>query len=257
MYLLLACSALGLASPLVGAHRGQIQGEPENTIRAFNHAIAAGVDIIELDLRETADGQIVIMHDPSVRRTTDRSGRVIEMTVASIRQLDAGIKFGPEFKGERVPLLGEVLNLAKGRRIRLLLDIKDGARIDLAKVIDLARGHGVAGQIVIGVRRVFDLQIVKMIDPNIKTLGFVADRGEIDKFFENGADIVRVWSDWIVKDDGLVENLVRKRRPVWVLVGRSIPKSPIALRQLHDQLKCEPVEAIISDNPELLLKTDH
>ena len=103
MFLLLACSALVAANPQVGAHRGVTQGDPENTLHAFNRAIEAGVDIIELDLRSTVDGEIVVMHDPTVEHTTNGSGRVAEMTAMQIKQLDAGSRAGTNFVGERVP----------------------------------------------------------------------------------------------------------------------------------------------------------
>jgi glycerophosphoryl diester phosphodiesterase len=83
-------------------HRGAAGLEPENTLRSFRRAEEEGVDALELDLRVTRDGHLVVLHDATVARTTDGSGLVEGMTLAELRQLDAG-------KGERVPILSEVL----------------------------------------------------------------------------------------------------------------------------------------------------
>jgi glycerophosphoryl diester phosphodiesterase len=83
-------------------HRGAMGYEPENTMRSFRRAVADGVDAIELDLRLSKDGAIVIMHDADVDRTTNGAGPVAELTLGEIQALDAG-------KGERVPTFEEVL----------------------------------------------------------------------------------------------------------------------------------------------------
>ncbi|MGH7841454.1 MAG: glycerophosphodiester phosphodiesterase [Candidatus Binataceae bacterium] len=97
------------------AHRGASADFPENTVAAFEAAIAAGADMCELDVHRTADGAIVVIHDDTVDRTTAGRGRVAELTLAQIRQFDAGSWFGASFAAERIPLLSEVLDLAHGR----------------------------------------------------------------------------------------------------------------------------------------------
>ena len=98
-------------------HRGTVRFAPENTIAAFEKAIELGMDLIEIDVRETKDGHLVIMHDETVDRTTDGTGRVSELTLERIKQLDAGSWFGAQFKGERVPTLDEALKAMKGRAL--------------------------------------------------------------------------------------------------------------------------------------------
>lgn len=98
-------------------HRGNAAHAPENTLESFGQAIALGVDAIELDVHLTADGHVVVIHDPTVDRTTDRSGRVDRLTVADIQRADAGYRFTPDHgdtwpyrgHGIRVPTLDEVL----------------------------------------------------------------------------------------------------------------------------------------------------
>jgi glycerophosphoryl diester phosphodiesterase len=103
------------------AHRGASGRFPENTLRAFAAAFESGADMCELDVRLARDGTPVVLHDATVDRTTDGYGAVDAMSLQELKRLDAGVKFGIEFAGERVPALAEVLKLAalaKGRRGR-------------------------------------------------------------------------------------------------------------------------------------------
>ena len=95
--------------PLVIAHRGASGTCPENTLVAFARAAALGAHMIELDVQLTRDGEVVVMHDWTLERTTDGAGAVCDRTLAEIRRLDAGAWFGPAFRGTRVPTLAEVL----------------------------------------------------------------------------------------------------------------------------------------------------
>ena len=98
------------ADPILLAHRGLVQHAPENTIPAFAAAIELGLSI-ELDVYQTRDEHLVIIHDKNVNRTTNGTGEVTEMTLAEIRKLDAGSWFDPRFNGEKVPTLEEIFKL--------------------------------------------------------------------------------------------------------------------------------------------------
>ncbi|WP_369240700.1 glycerophosphodiester phosphodiesterase [Streptomyces sp. R21] len=98
-------------------HRGVMGVEPENTLRSFQAAQNAGLDLIELDLHLSKDGALVVMHDADVDRTTDGSGPIAEKTLAELRTLDAG-------HGERIPLFDEVLDAVQAP---LQAEIKDVA----------------------------------------------------------------------------------------------------------------------------------
>jgi len=100
--------------PLVVAHRGASRLAPENTLVSFRRAIADGADAIELDVRLSADGRAVVIHDRTLLRTTGVKGRVSRTGSGVIRGLSAGAWFLPEHSGEKVPLLEEVLELAGG-----------------------------------------------------------------------------------------------------------------------------------------------
>ncbi|RLE85915.1 MAG: glycerophosphodiester phosphodiesterase [Thermoprotei archaeon] len=102
---------------MVIGHRGMRFVEPENTIRAIERAINHGVDAVEVDVRMTKDRKLIIMHDETVDRTTNGKGRVRDLTLAQIKNLDAG-------KGETVPTLEEVLEIIKDKT-KLILEIKE------------------------------------------------------------------------------------------------------------------------------------
>lgn len=105
-------------------HRGANTIAPENTLPAFECALAGGFDFIELDLHITADGEIVVIHDPTLERTTDGKGLVIQHSLADLRALDAGTWFDPFFAGTRIPTLDEVLALLQRYDGRAYLEFK-------------------------------------------------------------------------------------------------------------------------------------
>ncbi|MCC6794185.1 MAG: glycerophosphodiester phosphodiesterase family protein [Candidatus Hydrogenedentes bacterium] len=123
-------------------HRGTVKFAPENTIAAFNKAIELGVDLLEMDVRETKDGELVIMHDMNIGRTTTGRGDVAELTLAAIQQYDAGSKHDPKFAGEKAPTFAAVLEAIKGRALPDI-DFKAG---DPQKVIDAVRAAGLVGK---------------------------------------------------------------------------------------------------------------
>lgn len=98
-----------LPRPIIFAHRGASAYAPENTLSAFELALRQGADAIELDAKLTADGHVVVIHDQTVDRTTEGSGRVKDMRLADLRKLDAGSHFDFAFRGEKIPTLEEVL----------------------------------------------------------------------------------------------------------------------------------------------------
>ena len=137
--LLPVLGALGFATPAVAteqpvdvvAHRGSSGAAPENTLAAVRLAISQKADVVENDIQRTRDGELVIMHDTTLARTTDveqvfpdrTPWAVGDFTLAEIKQLDAGSWFAPEFAGERVPTLAEWVN-AVGEQAGMLLEPK-------------------------------------------------------------------------------------------------------------------------------------
>lgn len=110
------------------AHRGASFDAPENTVAAVLEAWAQGADAVELDLRLTRDGRLVIFHDRSLRRITRVPGVIGQMTWAQVRRLDAGGWKDPKWAKERIPALDEILSLVP-RRKRVFLELKDGCEV--------------------------------------------------------------------------------------------------------------------------------
>jgi glycerophosphoryl diester phosphodiesterase len=141
-------------SPLVIAHRGDSAHRPENTLASFAGALEVGATLVELDVQLTADGHVVVLHDPTLDRTTTGRGDVRRMTLAQVRAVSAGHpdRFGSAYAGERVPTLSEALALLHGRA-RALVEVKtesvtDDAEGGLeARVAEEVRRAGMAGEV--------------------------------------------------------------------------------------------------------------
>jgi glycerophosphoryl diester phosphodiesterase len=126
--------------PLVYAHRGARDVAPENTLAAFRAAIKVGADGIECDITRCASGEIVVIHDDTLDRTTNGSGQVVQTSFTVLRKLDAGAWFSDTFRGELVPILGELLDLAHNT-INVNIEIKgmdsedDNVEVEVAEMV--------------------------------------------------------------------------------------------------------------------------
>jgi len=109
--------------PIIFAHRGDVAHAPENTLPAFQQALQNGADGVELDVKLTADGHVIVIHDSTVDRTTDGKGRVESLTLEAIRKLDAGKWFNEKFADTKVPLLEEVFEVV-GRDKMINIELK-------------------------------------------------------------------------------------------------------------------------------------
>jgi glycerophosphoryl diester phosphodiesterase len=117
------------------SHRGEHLHHPENTMPAFRAAVDAGADFIEVDVRTTVDGRLVLQHDDTVDRCTNGHGKVSAMTFEEIRKLDAGAKFNADFAGTPVPTFEEVLEFAHGK-IGVYIDSKQISAKDLVTAVE-------------------------------------------------------------------------------------------------------------------------
>ena len=137
------------AEPILLAHRGLTRHAPENTLPAFAAAIALEM-AIELDVYQTRDGHLIVIHDPTVDRTTNGSGRVSDLTLAEIRKLDAGQWFHVRFAGLQVPTLDEVLQLIGQRQRRpvwIALNMKLLSPGIEEKIVRLVEKHKLLSQV--------------------------------------------------------------------------------------------------------------
>lgn len=151
---------------MIIAHRGFSSKYPENTLLAFRKAIEIGAGGIELDVHESSDGQLVVMHDGDVKRTTNGKGSISKMSWEEIQKLDAG-------KGEHPPLLEDVIVLCKEHGTFLNIEIK--ARGVQEKVANLVKKHDYVDRVLVSSFMHDQLSGVKKIEPGIKTAALIPD----------------------------------------------------------------------------------
>ena len=150
-------------------HRGASAAAPPNTLAAFEKAIELGADGIEFDVHLSADGVPVVIHDFAVDGTTDGSGRVADLTLAQLRQLDAGSTFDPAFAGERIPTLEEVLKCIGGRLL-LNIELKTTSLRDNGleqAVLAQVEQHGLGDRVLLSSFNPLSLRRAKRIAPHV------------------------------------------------------------------------------------------
>ena len=145
----------------ITAHRGASLEAPENTMAAFKKAIENMADYIELDVQMTSDGELVVIHDSNVYRTTGVDANVADLTLAQIKQLDAGAYFGEQYVGERVPTLEEVLDFVEGK-VQLNIEIKGNNSNTLIadRVVEMIEKYDMQSDCVV---TSFDYSVIKRV----------------------------------------------------------------------------------------------
>lgn len=151
-------------------HRGAAGLAPGNTLAAFQAALDLGIDGVELDVHRCRTGEVVVIHDFSVDRTTNGSGKVRDLSLAEIQALDAGSRFDPRFAGEGIPTLAQVFDLV-GDRLLVNVELKSfSPRTDglESEVIRLVRERGLADTVLVSSFNPFSLRRVRRLDPGLK-----------------------------------------------------------------------------------------
>lgn len=211
----------------ITAHRGGSRTAPENTLAAFQQAIDEGADWVELDVQQTADGVLMVMHDSSLKRTTGLDKEFWQVTYDEIKNLDNGSWFSPEFAHERVCTLEEALALCKGK-IKMNIEVKpDGHGVDLEKkTVDLINKYDMKDQAAIASITYGSLVKVKNADPSMATMydmtlayGLISeieyvDYFSVDDFFvtqelvNNVRESGKIIYAWTVNDPRNIARLV-------------------------------------------------
>lgn len=192
------------------AHRGYSAVAPENTLPALAAAALAGATMIEFDVRTTADGVPVVLHDRTVDRTTDGAGNVWDLTLAQVRGLDAGSWFSPAFAGLAVPLLAEVLELLVPATPELLLEIKPPATAaQVAAVLAMVAERGLLGRTVV---QSFDPDVLRLVGeavPGVRRglLRFGFDHDQVTVAKELGIVTCNPMVDAVLADPSTVDRL--------------------------------------------------
>lgn len=180
---------LAYAQPLVIAHRGASGYAPENTIAAFRKALDIGADALELDLRQTKDSVLVVLHDSDVDRTTNGNGNVKDFTFSELQELDAGSWFNKDFSDQKIPSLQEVIDLLDNTTI-IIIELKGGNETYPGieeRVVEIVKQNNIEVQTIL---KSFDpnvLERLRTIEPDIPLLyvyavripwlGMIIDRG--------------------------------------------------------------------------------
>lgn len=152
------------------AHRGASAGAPENTRPAFARALAAGARILEMDVRFTADGVPVVLHDATVARTTNGRGAVATMSLATLRRLDAGSWFSRAYRGTTVPTLWEVLGDGKRYHASYLVELKVVPTTEqLRRLLGRFNGLGVSDRVTVTSFHPEALSAVRAAQPTMRT----------------------------------------------------------------------------------------
>ena len=168
------------AAVQVVAHRGASGPAPENTLPAVRAALNAGADLIELDVRRSADGHAILFHDSKLERTSDGEGRPEDHTLAALQKLDAGTWKHEQYAGARIPTLAAAARLCKGRA-RIMLDFKGEKLAEpIGKALDKADFPD--AQVVLGVWNDTQLADTKEHLPSIETvrIGGLPDGYDLD-----------------------------------------------------------------------------
>ncbi len=237
-----ACSQTESEDFVVIAHRGASAVAPENTLVAYTKAIEMGADYAELDVRQTKDGAIVLMHDKTVHRTTGVKGFVWDFTLSELKKLDAGSWFGEEFRGEPIPTLQEVIRLAKGRmKLNIEVKISENEPGIAQKVVDIVRSENFSKHCII---TSFDMETIntfKRIAPDLKT-GFIFEKEYHADVFEGTWDVLCSNSELV--DAGFVQLAQEsgKKIYVWTVNDREEMLRLIGLG----------ANGVITDRPDLL-----
>jgi glycerophosphoryl diester phosphodiesterase len=160
--------------PLAFAHQGGAKLAPANTLPAFHEAHDLGCDVLELDVHGTADGEIVVIHDDTVDRTTDGTGRVKDLTLAQLQALDAGYRFSPygahhpyRGKGVTIPTLREILEAFPGARLNI--EIKQAEPPIEEALVSLIREMDAADRVLVASVHDGVLQRFRRLEPGVAT----------------------------------------------------------------------------------------
>ena len=154
------------------AHRGSSGTHPENTLAAFHEAARLPIDGVEFDVHLTNDGELVIIHDEKIDRTSDGKGCVKDMSLAELRSFDFGSWFAPEFQGEQIPRLQEVLDVFSKTSHHLNIELKSDIfpyEGMAEKVVKLVVEKNLEPRVVISSFDHSALRTVKKIAPHIET----------------------------------------------------------------------------------------
>ena len=226
----------------VTAHRGHSSVAPENTISAVRKAIESGADYAEVDVLLTSDGVAVLLHDSDLKRVAGDERKIDDISFDELQKLDVGSWFGPDFVGERVPTLEEVINLAKGK-IKLNIELKvygTDSRL-IPEVARLVRDKDFESECIVTTFDYDSLLEAKRLNPRLKTGLIIAHAlGDISKL---DVDLFSVRANWL--SDQVLRQAQRKGKEVHVWTVNNAAEMLSFMKR--------GVDNIITDDPDTLI----
>ncbi len=223
-------------------HRGAPTEAPENTMSSFQRAFEAGAGAVELDLRRTLDGRVVVFHDKKLDRTTNGRGRVDSLSEDELLELDAGAWFGPKFAGEKIPVLDEVLKWAAETGVRLDLELKDDEIEEF--VVRRIKAHEIEDSVVLSSWSVKNLLAARGYDPKVRIAPILVAGLHLRKHVEEiKPEFVLLWSGPALTA-GIVEKAEKLGVPVVAWLVNSEP--------LFKKVKGRGVAGVITDETALI-----
>lgn len=191
---------VSIGQTLVSAHRGESTYAPENTIPAIEKAIEDGADYVEIDVRLTADGQVILMHDADTKRTTNGNLVVKDSTYEELLTLDAGSWFSEEYADTKIPTLEEAIELCKGN-IMMNIELKPSnnkGELEQA-VAELITEYNMEGQCIVTSFNQKSILTVKNENPEIVT-GYIYTFGYSNNIEYKAMDVLSISSRYLTRD---------------------------------------------------------
>ncbi len=252
--------------PRIIAHRGASGTAPENTIVAFERAVEAGADYLEMDVHSTSDGHIVVMHDPALGRTTDGSGPISALTLKQLKKLDAGCKFTPD-EGETFPFRGKGITVPTLRevaerfpKVPFNIEVKENETENERAVAKLLKKLGHADITLLAAEKDIMMERLRPAAPGFPTnfcgsesLEFIqrANQGDWDEYSPPGQALQ------IPEEYGgmrlLTPELIEAARSLGVEVHIWTVNEEDDMRRILEM----GVDGIMTDHPERLVKIIH
>ncbi len=239
--------------PLIIAHRGSSAVCPENTLAAFHRAIEDGADAIEFDVRLTKDGEVVVIHDSHLRRTTNGTGKVEEHSLADLKRLSAGGWFSRPFEAERIPTLHEVLRFINGR-VGLNIEIKSNRKERahspiVERSLQIIHNHHAEKYVLISSFHHHYIKQVKNLRPEIATGALIYPLQHIGR---TAISIVKKLNAEYLFFGGasLRKTTVTKAHADNILVGEYTVNTRRRLRRAYRYN----VDAVFTDDPSVIIK---
>ncbi|PYN38031.1 MAG: glycerophosphodiester phosphodiesterase [Candidatus Rokuibacteriota bacterium] len=252
-----AAPMAGGPATLVAAHRGGAALWPENSLLAFRQALALGVDALEFDLHMTSDGELVVLHDPTLDRTTTGTGPVRDLKLADLAGVRLKTRDGA-VTDERIPTFAQLLELAAAA-VELLPEIKVDAnrqRYDSIeeKVLALLRARGLLARTTVQAFQVETIRRLRALEPKARTMLLVA-RGDVERDRARPAEAVRRARDLGATDLGMNHRLI-DADVMAAARAAGIRVSAWTVNEEADILRMVDlgVDMVMSDRPDLVKK---